>query len=176
MLRELLHKAQAMLTNHGVAIDDGTGHRACEGGVLGLPARLAELGQVRQLHIREAGGGLTTVLMFSSADNLRVYLSPESGRPERQLLHLIGRVSSGVMDACGVGRELRAQTPVVLGPLHRIVYAVKSWDGEPTYEHPFGYEFGSDGSEVPVLVYWAAERRLALLGGVYWVLRDGIVN
>lgn len=182
-MRDLLLRAQSWLHSlgHQAGPDDGTGHRPVYTPAdAQLPAGLEFYGRLRTLAVHEPGGGRVTALDFTPSE-VRLYLrsTGEPQKPGRKVLELIGEVGPAVLDLLEIDRERRRQPPVLLGAIERLRYEVDDPAGGPplAYEHRLGYEFGSDGSELPILFYQPSDRRLVVLGGVYWVgLRHGIVN
>jgi hypothetical protein len=179
-MRDLLLRAQGWLHSLGyrMGLDDGTGHRPVTTPAgPGLPDGMSELGRVEQLHLREPGDVEVTALVFEPGE-LRAWLRGDDARhPGRKTLELVGRVDAKVLDHLHVDAGRRAQIPILLGPLHRVVYSQGPPEAETRWEHAFGYEFGSDGSELPLLFYYPGPGRLVVLGGVYWVgIRSGICN
>jgi hypothetical protein len=166
LTHKFFERAQAILERAGLAtpvshVATGLGPDAWELGELQVFAilepdatteRFKRFGSVTLLDLRDRG--------------VRLYVSGQHGSQ----IHCVGGKQHLNLDALGVPPERRT-SPVVIGPVERIRYASTRSGERVEYEHMFGYEFGSDYSELPVLIYDAHDKRMELVGGVYRVGR-----
>ena len=169
--RSFLETAQRTLARLGLA--SGVAHVDSAG----LGPGAWEMGELRGLSVLEPDAtaaqfrrlGSTTLFDLESL-GIRLWVSASGDK-----LHLVGGRQQLLLSALGLSAA--GSGPVLIGPVDRLRY-ISTRSGEHVeYEHLAGYAFGSDYSELPVLVYDPAERRLELVGGVYRVGRSmGVVN
>lgn len=135
-----------------------------------------ELGELRGFSVLEPDAAATrflrygcTTLIDFAGDGIRVWVSGENGSQ----LHLVGgRQRLDLRKLRAAGLAVGQASPIVIGPVERFRYMSTRSGERVEYEHMFGYEFGSDYSELPVLVYSPDEERMVLVGGVYRVGRS----
>jgi hypothetical protein len=171
-----LDRAQRFLQRHGLA--SPSAHAAAN-----LPPDAWELGGLAKMFILEPGAGAefgqrfgnVTVLDFAGR-NIRLAVGPDAQGGKGGQIHLVGGdqvLSANVLALLSSDKS----TPVVIGPVERLVYESERSGKRELYDHMAGYDFGTDFSELPILVYDQGERRLQLVGGVYRVGRNqGVIN
>lgn len=169
-----LERAQRLLQRTGLATP--AAHAAAP-----LPPDTWELGGLVKMMVLEPGAGAelgqrfgnVTVLDFTGR-NIRLAVGPDAQGGKGGQIHILGgdqSLPAKFLDA------LTKSSPVVIGPVERLVYESERSGERELYEHMAGYNFGTDFSELPILVYDTADRRLQLVGGVYRVGRTaGVIN
>ena len=128
---------------------------------------LAELGRLMELHVI-LPSGRSVVLEFSRR-RPRLCASPDGGQ-----LYLEGGDQAVDLDTLGLAKAL-PKDHVEIGAVHRIVYRTsKAFHSfEPT---DYVHQFAERGGQLPTLGYDVLNKRLYLIGGIYQVRPEGIVN